>query len=239
MLGVDGKEARRIISGVYSHFGKGLAELIRLPLMIDRLDELVSLEGDEHLRKAMGKGRGAIFLSAHIGNWEYGAALLARKGFPVNAIGAEQRDPRITEAFVKLQRSVGINLIGKGLNLKRALSCLRDGEILAVLLDQDARKSGVISPFLGFPASTPIGPIKLAKKFGCPVLPVSVIRRDNGARFLMTIEPALEGPGGAPFGEDVQYAADRCNEAISSWIRKTPEQWLWTYPRWASTLGDR
>jgi KDO2-lipid IV(A) lauroyltransferase len=132
--------------------------------MIDRLEKIMTVDGEEHLRRAMELGKGAIFLSAHIGNWEYGAAILAHKGFPINAIGAEQRDPRITEAIVDLRRSAGVKPVGKGLDLKGAISCLKAGEVLAVLLDQDARDMGVVSPFLGFPASTPVGPIKLARK---------------------------------------------------------------------------
>ncbi|MDR3255625.1 MAG: lysophospholipid acyltransferase family protein [Synergistaceae bacterium] len=239
MLGVDAAEASRIISGVYSHFGMSLVEFLRLPKMIGHIEELVEVEGYEHFERAMDKGRGAIFLSAHIGNWEYGAALLASRGIPMNAIGAEQRDSRITKAIADLRRSAGVKPLAKGLGLKGAFSCLRAGETLAVLLDQNAKDAGVISPFLGFPASTPTGPIKLARKFGSPVLPARVIRRPDGERFLMTIDPPLEGPDGSPFVEDIQYAADRCNEAISSWIKETPEQWLWTYPRWESTLGDR
>jgi KDO2-lipid IV(A) lauroyltransferase len=239
ILGVSSREAERIISASYAHFGKSLVEFIRLPLMADRLDELVTLTGEEHIRAAMNKGRGAIFLSAHIGNWEYGAALMARRGFPMNAIGAEQRDPRITDTIAELRKSAGVKPVGKGLDLKAALSCLRAGEVLAVLLDQDARDAGVISPFLGFPASTPIGPIKLARKFGCPVLPVHVVRQPDGTHFSMTIEPALEGPGGEPFGENIQHAADTCNAAISAWIRENPEQWLWMYPRWETTMDDK
>jgi len=239
ILGVSPDEARGIISGAYSHFGRSLVEFLRLPRMIGHIEELVTVEGEEHLRRAMEKGRGAIFLSAHIGNWEYGAALLAHRGFPMNAIGARQRDERITQAIADLRMSAGVKPLAKGLGLKGAVSCLRAGEILAVLLDQDARDAGIVSPFLGFPASTPTGPIRLARKFGCPVLPARVIRMPDGVRFQMTIDPPLEGAGGEPFGEDVQHAADRCNGTISSWIRHTPDQWLWMYPRWATTLGDR
>jgi KDO2-lipid IV(A) lauroyltransferase len=239
ILGVDEAESARIISGVYSNFGRSLAEFLRLPRMLERLEELIAVEGEEHLRRAFALGRGVIFLSAHIGNWEYGAALLARRGLPVNAIGAEQRDVRMTAAIEDLRRSAGVRPIGKGLDLRGAIACLRSGEILALLLDQDARESGVISPFLGHPASTPTGPLRLARKFGAPVLPVSVIREPDGVRFKMTIEPPLEGRDGAPFGDDLEFAAGRCNDAISAWIRRAPDQWLWLYPRWATTLGDR
>jgi KDO2-lipid IV(A) lauroyltransferase len=237
-LDVNEADAGRIVLGSYEHFGRCLVEFLRLPLMSGRLRDMVELKGEEHLREALGRGKGLIFLSAHIGNWEYGAALLASMGFPMNAIGAEQRDPRITDAIADTRRKVGVNNVSKGLDLKAAVSCLKRGEILAVLLDQDARDAGVVSPFLGLPASTPIGPIKLARKFGAPVVPVRVIRKPDGESFSMTIEPPLEGRNGEPFGLDVQYAADRCNETISAWIAETPEQWMWIYPRWASTLGD-
>lgn len=239
ILGVSATEARDIVRGAYSHFGRSLVEFMRLPKMALRLDEIITLHGEEHLQAAMAKGRGAIFLSAHIGCWEYGAALLASRGYPMNAIGAEQRDPRITDEIAHLRRSGGVKTVGKGLDLRAAIDCLRKKEILAVLLDQDARDAGVVSPFLGQPASTPIGPIKLARKFGSPVVPVHIIRNPDGVTMTMTMEPALEGADGAPFGEDVQHAADACNGAISRWIRETPGQWMWMYPRWATTLGDR
>lgn len=238
-LAVGDKDAAAVVSGSYRHFGRGLVEFIRLAKMTDELENLIEVEGEEHLREAFGKGRGVIFLSAHIGNWEYGAALLARRGYPMNAIGAEQRDPRVTEAIASLRASAGVKPVGKGLDLKAAVACLKNKEILAVLLDQDAREAGLVSPFLGIPASTPIGPIKLARKFGSPVVPVHVTRVADGERLKMTIEPALEGEGGKPFGEDLRHAVDSCNEKISSWIRETPGQWLWMYPRWATTTGDR
>lgn len=240
VLGVTEEAAAEIVANTYRNFGRSLVEFIRLPKMADKLETLVELKGEEHLRKAFERGRGVIFLSAHIGNWEYGAALLAKRGFPMNAIGADHRDPRITKAFQELRASAGVKLVGKGLDLKAAISCLRNGEVLAVMLDQDAREAGLVSPFLGVPASTPIGPIKMARKFGSPVVPVHVVRlADDANRLRMTIEPPLEGKDGEPFGEDLQHAVDTCNERISSWIRETPAQWLWMYPRWATTTGDR
>ena len=239
ILGVGENEASAIISDAYRNFGRSLVEFLRLPKMANELDNIVELSGEEHLRNAYNKGRGVIFLSAHFGNWEYGAALMAKRGFPMNAIGAEQRDARITAAIEMLRAGAGVNPVGKGLDLKAAVSCLRKGEILAVLLDQDARDAGLPSPFLGVPASTPVGALKLARKYGSPVVPAHIVRVKNGSRFKMLIEPPLEGKNGEPFGEDLQYSVDLCNERISSWIRENPEQWLWMYPRWATTTGDR
>jgi KDO2-lipid IV(A) lauroyltransferase len=239
MLGVREREARDIIRGAYSHFGKALVEFVRLPIMYSRIDELVRVTGEEHVWEALKMGRGAIFLSCHIGCWEYAAAVLARHGLPMNAIGTEQRDERITQAIIDLRSRVGVKPIRKGINLRAALECLKKNEVLAVLLDQDAKESGMLSPFLGHLASTPFGLIKIAYRYGVPILPAHITRDLDGLHMTTIIEPPLEGRDGRPFGEDIRYSVDRCNEVISGWIRANPEQWMWMYPRWESTLNDR
>jgi KDO2-lipid IV(A) lauroyltransferase len=230
--------SREIISGAYRHFGMALVEFIRLPKMYPDIEKYVSVTGEEHIRKALERGKGAIFLSAHIGCWEYGAAACAKLGIPMNAIGTEQRDDRITQAIADLRAGARVNPVGKGFDLRAAIECLRRNEVLAVLLDQDAKAAGILSPFLGHLASTPVGPIKLAHKIGSSVLPAHVTRDNGGTHMTLVIGPPLEGRDGRPFGEDLQYAADRCNGIISGWIRENPEQWMWMYPRWSSTLND-
>ena len=237
-LGVSGQEAAKIVSGAYGHFGMALTEFFRLPKEYRRIDELVTVTGEENLVSALDRGKGVILLSAHIGCWEYGAAVVSKRGYPMNAIGAEQRDWRMTGEIARIRISCGVKTPGKGLDLRAAVGCLKSNEILAILLDQDARESGIVSPFLGFPASTPAGPIKLAKKLGCAVVPVCITRNPDGVNMSMRIYPALAGQDGGRFGDDPQYAADRCNDVISGWIRETPEQWMWMYPRWATTVGD-
>ena len=238
MLGSSERRSREIISGAYRHFGMALVEFINMPRIYPEIEKYVTLKGEEHLFKALERGRGAIFLSAHIGCWEYGAAACSKLGIPMNAIGTEQRDDRITQAIADLRASARVNPVSKQLDLRAAIECLRKNEVLAVLLDQDARDAGILSPFLGHLASTPIGPIKLANKIGSAILPAHIIREDGGTHLTAVIDPPLEGRNGRPFGEDLQYAADKCNEVISGWIRENPEQWMWMYPRWESTLRD-
>lgn len=232
-LGVSRDEACCIISRAYRNFGRSAVEFIRMPIMAPRLEELITLRGEEHLREAHALGRGVIFLSAHIGNWEYGAALLASRGLPMSAIGADQRDPRITNEIARLRRVGGVIPVEKGSGLRAAIDCIKRKEVLAVLLDQDARERGEVADFLGLPASTPTGPMRLALRFGTPIVPAHIVRNGDGITMTMTIEPPIEIP------DDMQLAAERCNAAISRWIRETPDQWLWMYPRWATTLGDR
>lgn len=238
-LGVPKPEARRIVRGAYDHFGRSAAEFLRSPVLAGHLGDWVDLEGEENLQEALARGKGVVLLTAHLGSWEMAAGLLAERGYPMNAIGAQQRDPRITDLIAELRRLHGVATVGKGFDLKAAIQCLREGRILGILLDQDARDKGLVSPFLGAPASTPVGPVKLAHKLGASVVPLRMVRLPDGVHHRLTLFPALTDPEGRPFGEDPQASVDRCNEVLSLWIREHPDQWMWMYPRWATTLGDR
>lgn len=234
VLGASQERAEEIVRGAYRHFGSAAAEFARMPLVADNIDSLVSCSGLEYVRDAVESKRGAILATAHIGNWEYGAAWLAHQGLPVNALGADQRDERITELIRELRQAGGTKALGKAEDLKAMIGALKKGEVIAVPIDQDAKEFGVVSPFLGFPASTPTGPEKLAARLGCDVIPSFCIRRPDGVTFEMKFYPPMKGKNGAPFGRETQSDADDLNAVISREIALHPEQWMWMYPRWES-----
>ncbi|MBR4400974.1 MAG: lysophospholipid acyltransferase family protein [Synergistes sp.] len=234
ILGVSKERAEEIVRGSYRHFGSAAAEFARMPAAARDIDSLVTYSGLEYLRDAADSKRGAILVTAHIGNWEYGAAWVAHQGFPVNALGADQRDRRITDLIKELRESAGVIALGKAGDLKAMVSALKRGEFIAVPVDQDAKEFGVVSPFLGFPASTPTGPERLAARLGCDVIPIFCIRSGDGITIDVKIYPPLKGRDGKPFGADIQESADDLNEILSDEIRRHPEQWMWMYPRWES-----
>lgn len=233
-LNIPIKEAEAIVHRVYKHFGKAAAEFARLPIDAKNINKLVTVHGEEHLQKAAAAGRGVILATAHIGNWEYGGSWCAQNGYDINALGTDQRDDRITNLIMDLRIAGGSKALGKATDLRAMMRALRSGGIIAVPVDQDARLNGVLSMFLGHPASTPVGIAKLAQKLDCAVLPGYCIRSADGISFDFYIHPPLEGRDGAPYGTDIQSSIDDCNDIISSWIRKTPDQWMWMYPRWES-----
>ena len=234
ILGVSKERAVEIVTGSYRHFGSAAAEFARMPDAAQNIDSLVSCSGLEYLHDAAASKRGAMLVTAHIGNWEYGAACLAHHGFPVNALGADQRDSRITELIKELREACGVTALGKAGDLKVMVSALKRGEFIAVPVDQDAKEFGAVSPFLGFPASTPTGPERLAARLGCDVIPVFCIRNPDGITMDLKIYPPMQGRDGKPFGADIQESTDDLNRIISEEICRHPEQWMWMYPRWES-----
>lgn len=234
ILGVPRERAREIVLGSYNHFGRAAAEFARMPAMADKMDSLVSSSGHEYIVEAVESKRGAILATAHIGNWEYAACWLAHQGLPINSLGTDQRDDRITELIKEIRRAGSSKALGKANDLRAMMKALQNGEIIAVPVDQDAKRAGVVSPFLGSPASTPVGPAKLAAKLGCDVIPGICVRRPDGITFEMKFYPPMKGRNGEPFGKDIQASTDDLNAVISEGIRAYPDQWMWMYPRWES-----
>lgn len=234
VLGVSYEEAYGITTRAYTHFSKAAAEFARLPLMVSEIKNIIRVHGEENLQEAMAKGRGAILATAHLGNWEYAAAWCAQSGYNINGLGTDQRDDRITKLISDLRSSGGTKALGKATDLRAMFKALSAGEIIAVPIDQDAKLNGIVSSFLGFPASTPVGVAKLAAKHGCAVLPAFCVRSADGVTMDFHILPAMEGRDRRPYGQDVQTSIDDCNAIISDWIRAYPDQWMWLYPRWES-----
>ena len=239
-LGVGVTLARKIVLGSYRNIGRGVAETLRLPKVAPDIEKYVTLEGREIVVDALAAGKSVILLVGHLDIWEYANIYLSRF-LPMNVIAANQRDPRITDLLMKIRSLGGTRNVQKGQGLKGALRCLRSGEVLCILDDQDAKEHGLVVPFLGLPASTPLGIAKLAARFGSAVVPLQIVRNEDGFTHTLIFEPALCDPASAVFGENEETALRMCNDRISAWILEHPDQWLiWLYPRWASTVqGDR
>lgn len=233
-LGISMDEARDVVKVSYRHFGAATAEFARMPEIARDINKYITVVGEENLRRVYEKNKGVIFATAHMGNWEYAACWCAQNGYKMAGLGAEQRDERITDLIAELRSESGVKAFGKKADLRTVIKALREGYIIGIPVDQDAKEHGILSDFLGKPASTPLGIAKFAVKTGCAVIPSFCTRNPDGVTYTFTILPALEGHDGKPYGEDIQQSLDDCNSVISEWIRKTPEQWLWMYPRWQS-----
>jgi len=238
-LGCSLEVAREVVAKSYINLGRSVVEFLNLAKIGKKIDEIVSVHDIENLNDALACGRGVILLTAHLGNWELAAAYLGIKDYPMRAIGAEQRDARITKLISDIRASCGVETIGKGFDLRGAIRCLQEGNILGVLLDQDAKDKGIIAPFLGQPASTPYGPVKLAMKMRSPIVPLFIVRRKDNTHHDLYFLPSLEERVKDFYDRPIEENVRLCNDILSDWISRHPEQWLWLYPRWASTLGDR
>jgi KDO2-lipid IV(A) lauroyltransferase len=220
-------ELGRIGRGSFQHLGMTAAELCAAAFRAPGpLLARVELGGLEHLDAALARGRGALVVSAHYGNWEILPACIVGAGHRGAVVVRVQGHPLLEALVTRARRKGGYALIDKRQGLRAILGTLRDGGVVGMLLDQNAtRAEGLFVPFFGHPASTSRGLALIARRSGAPVLP-AFIRRTAPGRHRLEIEPPL------PEGGDAAALTARVNAAIEAAIRRAPEQWLWMHRRW-------
>jgi KDO2-lipid IV(A) lauroyltransferase len=117
--------------------------------------------------------------------------------------------------------------------LRQLIRLVGAGGRVCLLPDQHARKTGVITQFLGQPARTHKGPAFVALKAERARLLVAVDTRiDDGPqhvcylRELTHLEPSGDRRG------DVERLTQRINDAMGEIIEKHPGSYLWHHRRW-------
>ncbi len=237
------EELESIARGMFAHFGRMAFEVIRLPrLSRRRVEKTVTFDGLEPVRRAIEAGRGVVVATGHIGNWELMGAAVARLGIPLNVIARRIYDGRLNDLALRLRERMGVKTILRESpeSAKQILRCLRRGEMLALLIDQDIRVEGEFVPFFGMPAHTPTGAAALALRTGALLVAASAQRLDDGRHMVRAIPIELDAGGDRD--RVIIEATARATAQLERWIRERPEQWSWNHDRWrtrpAATKGE-
>ena len=224
-----GEDKRYLALEVFKNLGMSLVEFLTLPFLSPKdLREFCLLQGKENLIKATSTGKGAILLTAHLGNWELIGARLVLEGF--NIISPARPQDKFEEKVNQIRMSRGYKTVSIYEGIIPLLSILRKGGVVGILSDQNILFGGVKVPFFGIPISTPPGAAILALRSSAPVLPTFDIR--IGKRHIVYIGPPIPLIKNGNFRENVIKNTAKFNEIIEEWIRKHPEQWLWAHHRW-------
>ncbi len=229
-----------LAKAVFKTMGKNFFEFLNLEGSSgERLGKLVfRVEGQERLDEAIALGRGVIVITGHIGCWELLAGYYATRGHTVSVVGRELWEKRLNERLLRIRRSLGYRTIDRDSGGKEMIRALRDKHVLAVLIDQHTRVSGIYVPFFNRPAYTPVGVAKLALATGAPVLPVAIYIKHDG-RHEIRILPPVEVPGAASGREkQVEELTRRCSAAVEELVRYDPKQWVWFHDRWRASEGS-
>jgi Kdo2-lipid IVA lauroyltransferase/acyltransferase len=217
----------------FRHFGISITEFIQLIRFSDKfMDKYISIEGEGYIKEALAKGNGIIGISPHMGNWEFIAAYVASKGYPLSVIMKRQSNPYVNNLIAGLRRSFSMQLIYKSSAGFSALKALKQNRIVAFVADQDAGKNGIFIDFLGRPASTAQGPARFAVACKSPVMIFIGVREKNG-KLKIIITPELEFDYIKKNShENIYNNTKKWSEKIEESIKKYPEQYFWMHRRW-------
>lgn len=175
----------------------------------------------------------AVFLTAHIGNWELQGAAICAMGFEMDAVLKPLHNPLIDQWVERRRRQAGFGLIPTTGSLKPIVSSVRRGRHPVFLADQDARRSGLFVDFLGSPASTAAGPAFFALKMGVPIVAGFSVRNWDRFRTLrLLVFPPIFADPKAPFEQEIERLTKAHVQLLEEVVRMYPESYFWLHRRW-------
>lgn len=189
------------------------------------LEGIKEFDGIENLNAAFGRGKGVVFLTGHLGNWELGAVFVGKHNIKINVVtfrdGIETIDG-IRERYRK-QHNVHTVILGDSpfatLELANAL---QRNEVVAMLVDRNSTGSGnsFMVNFFGKTTYFPRGPFVLARVTGASILPAFVVKDGNDYRAIIE-KPVIIESG----EENIEQYAQDIMRLFENRIREYPDQW--------------
>jgi KDO2-lipid IV(A) lauroyltransferase len=227
-------ERRALARAVTRHFARSALDAIRLQrLQPDELLASVEIAGLENLESALALGRGAFFLTAHIGSWEVAALVIGLKiEAGLSVVNRPLDNPLLEVELDRLRKLYGNHVFGKHSILREMLAQLKKGGGVGILIDQRVREDqGVEVPFFGHPAWTHPILARMGRKTRAPVVPTFALRDTPGHYRLRYESPVVVDDLPEHELEDVPLTT-RYMAILESAIRANPDQWLWYHDRW-------
>lgn len=226
----DDSRKRATIRAMFQHFGISLFEIAWLWNMDLALrDRMTTFEGEDKLLQLIDEGRGVVFFTGHVGNWEWLSIAVGLFGRPTSVLQRERDEPDMNRYITAFRGRAGVQSIDRGTPAaaRQMIQAVRSGGILAFLLDQNMRTESVRVPFFGRPALTPVGPVKFAIRTEAAVIVALQERRPDGTHHIRFCEP-IE----CTRHDDPVALTARITKALEDQIRRVPEQWVWMHDRW-------
>ncbi len=218
-----------ILEGCWQNLARVIADLARFPdIHKHNIHQFIRYDGFEHFEAAKRRGRGVLFATAHLGNWEFSAFAHALMAEPMAVVVRPLDNPILDDLSTVYRTLSGNSVIGRGKDfLRPLLSALHHNQAVGILIDQNVTADrGIFVDFFGHPACVDSGFARLAARTGAAVIPGYALWSEQESRYVLTFEPEVEITG------DIQADTQAIHARLEAAIRRTPHQWMWIHRRW-------
>ncbi len=224
---------RELLTDHCKSLGMGLCETANTWWSDDRrVAGLATIEGAEHLRAALARGRGAIIIGGHFTTIEIATRILGTV-VPLNVLYRPTKNALLSktmhDSFCRHGKPIRHD------DVRAMIRALKHNEAVWYAPDQSYRNKGAeMVDFFGIPAATTTATSRLARITGAAVLTYFPERMPGTAGYRVTLGPALSNFPSTDARRDVE----RFHALLEAQIRRVPEQYFWVHRRFKGLSAD-
>jgi lauroyl/myristoyl acyltransferase len=228
------EKAAFVAQRCFDRAGQNLAisALLRRP-NVRALDWVaIPTEAFDCLTGALREGRGAVFVGAHLGPFEFLAAAVSELGLRPAIVVRESYDPRLDPWIDRHRHSRGVDVIHRGAPGAsiRIVRALRASQPVGFLPDLGGRVPQLAVNFLGRHVGFPVGPQRIAQRFGAPIV-VGILRPlGDGAHAVPSHPQFALSLQRVDTAGTLLEVTQRVASALESEILNAPEDFPWMAP---------
>lgn len=170
-------------------------------------------------------GRGIIFVSAHVGCFDFIGQALQARGYPLTVVTGRTTSRFIFDGVTWLRAARGSTLVEPTPSgVRKVIRALRRGEFAVIVGDRDFFENGVEVEFFGEKTTLPPGPVRIARDTGAAIIPVMTRRTRRGHQ--LRIYPAMDVERTKDVQADVRKGMERLVPILEDGIDAGLEQWV-------------
>ena len=231
------KPTLRNIYRNYYYFGMSLVDRV-IFLTLKKIPFKYEYINEEYISKALEPKKGAILLSAHIGNWDVAGNLLKdRLSVPINAVMFQNEKEGIKESLQDVESKRKFKIIPIKTDSPETMIAIRNAlsknELVCLHGDRSVDAAGVEVNFLGEKALFPNGAFSIAAVTDCPIIPVFITKKGFGNYKFRAFDPIYIKP------KSREQRATAIKSGLVEFVsilehvsKESPSQWFNFYKFW-------
>lgn len=230
------EEVQRVARRSMQHLVMLVMEMLFTPRIIGESTwrQYVDVSDLSEAMEVLLKGRGAVLVTGHYGNWELTGHLLSLMGFEVVALMRPLDNVYLNRYLVETRRAGGLQLLDKKGAMDSAEEILARGGALAFIADQDAGRKGLFVDFFGVQASTYKSIGLLAMQAEAPIIVGCARRIGDRFQYELKVERVIQPAEWRDRDDALHWITQEYTSALERAVRRDPTQYLWIHRRWKS-----
>jgi len=229
-------EVQALVVEAYRSYARYWLETFRLVREgRDFFLERFQCTGSEHIDEALARGKGAVVVVGHLGNWDAAGAWVGARGNLLVTVAEVLKPRRMFEFFVEHRARLGMRIHAAQAGVTRTLiDEINNGAVVAILGDRDLKGAGIEVDFFGERATFPAGAASIALRTGVPLMVAGVfgdVLSDGRRGWTAEISAPIERPEAGSPGAVAELTRSAAQK-LEAFIARRPEEWHVFQPFW-------